>query len=60
MNFFLALLSFGTELTGGAIPTVMKINTGLGNPRPFQEPVIYEATSFLDKSPYMDLVHITV
>lgn len=62
MNFFLIcfLSSFGTELTGEAIPMVMKINTGLGNPCPFQEPFIYEATSFLYKSPCLDSVHITV
>lgn len=57
-SFFLASLC--TELAGEVIPMVMKINTGLGNPCPFQEPLIYEVTSFLYKSPYLDLVHITV
>lgn len=62
INFFFVCSQFlfGTELTGEAIPMVMKINTGLGNPCPFQEPFIYEATSFLYKSPFLDLVHITV
>lgn len=48
------------SFAGEPIPMVMKINTGLGNPCPFQEPFIYEATSFLYKSPYLDSVHITV
>ena len=57
---FLFLSSFGTELTGEAILMVMKINTGLGNPRPFQELFIYEATSVLYKSPYLNSVHISL
>lgn len=32
---------------------VMKINVGPGNPSPFQESFIYEATSFLYKRPYL-------
>lgn len=45
---------------GEAILMVMKINTGLGNPCPFQELFIYEATSFLYKSPYLNSAHISL
>lgn len=62
LNEFLSHFLFHprSELAAEAISMVMKINTGLGNPCPFQEPFIYEATSFLYKSPYLDSVHITV
>lgn len=59
-EFLSHLLSVLIRQTGEAIPMVMKINTGLGNPCPFQEPFVYEATSFLYKSLYLDSVHITV